>query len=392
MARRKRFAAVGPTTTHAVPSTGSKGAKQAGGLSQLWQALTKSRQANDTVKPQELTFILSTLSTLVGNGVPLPKALATLAKEDTLAKHREVLHALRRKVESGMPFSTAVSQFPHITDKLTINQIRLGERSGTLAETLRNLSSSRNKSAELRKDVIKKLSYPGLLIVVGSGLITFLLIYVVPVFEETYADAGVPLPFITQLLITVGSFVKQYGWMFAAAGILSVTAVKQLRKRDDLALRMDHLLLRLPVIGNLLRDMAVLQLMEVLQNLMEAGYTLAEALRETADSVGNRFVRKGVRQLQSAVQRGERFSRELERHEDMFPPIVNQLVIVGESTGQLTRATNDICDYLRKEIERKTGMMVGALEPILTISLAAAIAVVLLAIYLPMFDMVGTVS
>jgi len=130
----------------------------------------------------------------------------------------------------------------------------------------------------------------------------------------------------------------------------------------------------------------------VLQNLMEAGYTLAEALRETADSVGNQFVRKGVRELQSAVQRGEKFSRELERHEHMFPPIVNQLVIVGESTGQLTRATNDICDYLRKEIERKTGMMVGALEPILTISLAGAIAVVLLAIYLPMFDMVGTVS
>ncbi len=389
MARRKRF-----TTAAPVASQGGSAAqsKNSGGKG-LWYALTKPRNGNGNsqLKPQELTFILSNLSTLVGNGVPLPKALTTLAKEDTLAKHRNVLEMLKHKVESGMPFSTAIKQ-SNIVDGLTVNQIRLGERSGTLPDTLKKLSSSRNKTAELRKDVIKKLSYPGLLVVVGSCLITFLLIFVVPVFQETYDDAGVPLPFITELLINVGSFVKQYGWMIVTAVILTVVTIKQLRKRDDFALKMDRFLLRMPLMGNWLRDMAVLQLMEVLQNLMEAGYTLAEALRETADSVGNRFVRKGVRELQSAVQRGEKFSRELERHEKIFPPIVNQLVVVGESTGQLTRATNDICDYLRKEIERKTSMMVGALEPILTISLAAAIAVVLLAIYLPMFDMVGTVS
>lgn len=391
MARRKRLTAV-ISSTATVTST-SKATSNVGGFAGLWEMLTKSRGANqNSLKPHELTFLLSNLSTLVGNGVPLPKALATLAKEDSLARHRDMLEALRSKVESGMAFSTAMSQFPHLADKLTVNQVRLGERSGTLADTLQKLSSSRNKTAELRKDIVKKLSYPGLLIVVGSGLITFLLIYVVPVFQETYDSAGVPLPFITELLISVGTFVKQFGWMIVAAVLLSVVAIKHLRKQEDFALRMDRLLLKMPLFGNMLRDMAVLQLMEVLQNLMEAGYTLAEALCETADSVGNQFVRKGVRQLQSAVQRGERFSRELERHEEMFPPIVNQLVIIGESTGQLTRATNDICDYLRKEIERKTSLIVGALEPILTISLAAAIAVVLLAIYLPMFDMVGTVS
>jgi len=389
MARRKRFTAAMATANAPAPRAR---AEAASGLGHFWHELTKSRSGSDKIKPQELTFILSTLSTLVGNGVPLPKALATLAKEETLAKHHDMLETLRRKVEAGVPFSTAVGQFPHLCDSLTVNQIRLGERSGTLPETLKKLSSNRNKTAELRRDVIKKISYPALLIVVGSGLITFLLICVVPVFQETYDDAGVPLPFITQLLIGVGDFVQHYGWMLAALVVLTAVAIKQLRKRDDFALRMDRFLLHLPLVGNWVRDMAILQLMEVLQNLMEAGYTLAEALCETADSIGNRFVRNGVRELQIAVQRGEKFSRELERHEEMFPPIVNQLVIIGESTGQLTRATNDICDYLRKEIERKTSLIVGALEPILTISLAAAIAVVLMAIYLPMFDMVGTVS
>ena len=391
MARRKRFTASKSVAAGAKKSSKSS-PKGPMTLRKLWKILTQPRgKSNGQMKSQDLTYILSNMSTLVSNGVPLPKAIATLAKEDTLSKYRDVLEGLRQKVESGMTFSTAIDQ-ADIVDSLTVNQIRLGERSGTLPDTLRKLSSNRNKTAELRKDVIRKISYPALLVVVGSCLITFLLLFVIPVFQETYEDAGVPLPFVTQFLIDVGEFVRGYGWMIAVAVILSVVSVKKLRKRDDFALGMDHLLLKVPLIGNWLRDMSVLQLMEVLQNLMEAGYTLAEALRETADSVGNRFVRKGVRELQAAVQRGEKFSRELERQEGMFPPIVNQLVMVGESTGQLTRATDDICDYLRKEIERKTNLMVATLEPVLTISLASAIAVVLLAIYLPMFDMVGTVS
>ncbi|NOY43189.1 MAG: type II secretion system F family protein [Planctomycetes bacterium] len=390
MARRKRFSTAGPAGSAAAVRQGKTTASA--DLGNLWAALTKPRQTTERFKPEELTFILSTLSTLVQNGVPLPRALGTLGKESAMAKHSEVLETLRRKVESGVPFSSALSQFPHLCDRLTVNQIRLGERSGTLGDTLKKLSGSRNKTAELKQQVVKKLAYPGLLIVVGSGLITFLLLYVVPVFEQTYSDAGVPLPFITQVLIGVGALARRFGLVIVATVVISLVTIKQLRKRDDFALRMDRALIRMPMLGPWFRDMAVLQLMEVLQNLMEAGYTLAEALRETADSVSNRAVKQGVHNLQRAVQRGERFSLELERHEGMFPPIVNQLVIIGESTGQLTRATTDICEYLRKEIERKTSLMVGALEPILTISLAMAIAVVLLAIYLPMFDMVNTIS
>jgi type II secretory pathway component PulF len=370
-------------------------ASSASGLGQLrqwWQNALSAKKSGDQFKSHELTFILRTLSTLLANGVSLPKALGTLAKEETLAKHREVLDSLRRKVESGVAFSTAVGYFPNMCDAITINQLRVGERSGTLGDTLRHLSENRDQSAELKSAVIKKLAYPALLVTLGSALITFLLLYVLPVFQETYDKAHVPLPFITQLLIAFGTFAKQYGWMFVATLILALAGIKQLRKKDAFAVRMDRSMLKMPLIGNWLRDIAVLQVMEVMHNLMAAGYTLAEALLETGETVGNRAVKEGVHDLQVAVQRGERFSRELERLESLFPPIVNQLVIVGESTGQLTRVTSDICDYLRREIERKTNLIVSALEPILTISLAIAVAAVLLAIYLPMFDMVNVVT
>jgi type IV pilus assembly protein PilC len=388
MPRRKRFSADTPTAAGAIAASPGLGAFL-GGLS---LGAAKASRKPRRLKPQDLTNILRNLSTLVGNGVPLPKALATLAQEDSLAKHREAIDAVRRKVETGAPFSTALAECLDSCDKITTSQIRVGERAGTLAETLQHLAETRDKAGELRSQVIKKLAYPGMLVVLGSGLITFLLLYVVPVFEQTYADAKVPLPFVTKALIAFGGLAKSYLWMVAAAGVLGAVALKQLRKNRQFAARMDLAILRSPVVGKWLRDMAVLQVMDVLNNLMTAGFTLAEALRQTADSVGNRAVRQGVRNLQQAVERGERFSRELERQQDLFPPIVNQLVIVGESTGQLTKATLDICNHLRREIERKTNIMVGALEPILTISLAAAIAVILLAIYLPMFDMVNTVK
>jgi type II secretory pathway component PulF len=387
MPRKKHF---GPEPT--MGASGTLAAKPGAGLNAGWSFTWTSKKKPRRLKPVDLTNILRNLSTLVGNGVPLPKALATLAQEDSLAKHRDVLNAVRRKVETGAPFSSALAECLDACDKITTSQIRVGERAGTLADTLQHLAETRDKAGELRSQVIKKLAYPGMLVVLGSCLITFLLMFVVPVFEQTYADAKVPLPFVTKALIAFGGLAKQYLWMIVAGAIFGAVTLKQLRKKREFAARMDLAILRLPVMGKLLRDMAVLQVMDVLNNLMTAGFTLAEALRQTAESVGNRAVQQGVRNLQQAVERGERFSRELERQQGLFPPIVNQLVIVGESTGQLTKATLDICNHLRREIERKTTIMVGALEPILTISLAAAIAVILLAIYLPMFDMVNTVS
>ena len=361
-------------------------------LGQWLNGITGSRKKTEKFKSHELTFILRTLSTLLDNGVSLPKALATLAKEETLAKHGEVLEVLRRKVESGTSFSAALADFPHVCDNVTVSQLRVGEQSGTLSNTLRQLSETRDQTAELKKAVIKKIAYPALLVVFGSGLITFLLLYVVPVFEETYEKAGVALPLITRLLIGFGGCVKSYGIFVLLGVIVSLLVVKHLRRRPALAEKMDRNILKVPLFGNWLRDIAVLQMMDVLHHLMAAGYTLAEALKETGDTIGNRAMKHGVHSLQHAVQRGERFSREIERLVSLVPPIVHQLVIVGESTGMLTRATNDICNHLRREIERKTNLMVGALEPILTISLAVAIAMVLMAIYLPMFDMVNTVS
>lgn len=357
-----------------------------------WQPTIRRNASGNKLKSRDLVFILRNLATLTESGVSLPKALGTLADEAALERQRDMLLAIRRQLENGETFSTALAQFRESFDTVLINQVKVGEHSGTLAETLTNIARHREDAHRLRGEIIQKLAYPALLAVMGTAVITFLLTYVIPVFEETYSKANVPLPVITKLLIGVGMIAQSYGWIVLTIIAVSFLTIRQLRKKENFAFKMDGAILRWPVLGNWLRDIAVLQLMEVLGSLLDAGYTLAEALGESGQAVKNRAIRQSARDLQSAIRRGEKFSREIERHGETFPPIVSQLVIVGEQTGKLARATSHIREHLQREIERKTNLFVSTIEPTLTISLAAAIAAILLAIYLPMFDMVNTIK
>jgi type IV pilus assembly protein PilC len=388
--RKKSLATAGAITAGSAPTSASRRSTPKAGL---MAKLSGPRAAKkQKLKDRDLVFILRNLSTLTESGVSLPKALGTLADEKALEKHREMLLSIRRHLENGETFSAALAHFDATFDTVMVNQIKVGEHAGTLGETLTTIARHREESNRLRSEIIKKMAYPVLLVVMGSAVITFLLTYVIPVFEETYEKAHVALPFITRLLIGVGELAKGYGWMALALVAGTAILIVQLRKRADLAYKMDLNILRMPVLGNWLRDIAVLQLMEVLGSLLDAGYTLAEALGEAAQAVRNRAIRKSARDLQNAVRRGEKFSRELERHGETFPPIVSQLVIVGEQTGTLTKATSHIRDHLQREIERKANLFVGTIEPTLTIGLAGAIAAILMAIYLPMFDMINTIK
>jgi type IV pilus assembly protein PilC len=344
------------------------------------------------IRQRDLAFILRNLATLVHSGLPLPKAIATLARERSLLKHRDLLHDLRQEVETGESFSETLAGYPSIFNELLVSQIRAGERAGTLADALERVAGQLEKATKVRSNVIRKLTYPAVLTVGGGLAVTFMLVFVIPIFEETYAEAKVPLPTVTRLLIASGRYLASYGWIALAALAAAGFAVRRARKQPALAARMDRAVLRVPVIGDFLRNMAVLQFMEVFGNLIDSGFKLVEALEVSTQSIGNRSVRRSVRELHAAVTRGERFGRELDQMGDLFPPVVSQLIAVGERSGNLPGAMAHIREHLEQEIDRQTNMLVGTIEPTLTIGLAAVIAMILLAIYVPMFDMIGAVG
>jgi len=340
------------------------------------------------VKRRDLAYLLRNVSTLVENGLSLPRALATLARERSLKRHAAMIDSIRRHIEAGESFSGALARFPGVFNDLMVQQVRVGERAGTVAETLDRLAGQIETANQLKAKIIKRLSYPAIVFTAGVLVVAFMLLYVVPQFEETFRKARVPLPGPTRLLMAVGSWVTAYGWLLPAGVVAIVVFIRRLRRREACALWMDRKALRLPLVGHWLRDIAVLQFMDVMGNMMESGFKVIDALSLSVRSIGNRAVSGAVAGLRSAVERGERLSHELEKHGDLFRPLVSQLVIVGEQTGQLGKSTRRVREHLRSEIERKADNMVGLLEPMLTIGLALAIAAILLAMHMPMFGMV----
>ena len=344
------------------------------------------------IKRRDVTFVLRNLATLIDNGLSLAKSLATLAKERSLRKNAAILDSLCRQVETGRSFSAALAQYPESFPTVMVSQVRAGEKAGTLAATLQRIASQLEKSGNVRSQVLRKLAYPIVLTVAGSIAVAFMILFVIPVFDKTYSEAGVPLPLITRFLIGVAKIATSYGWIIPAVAVVGAVVWRRLRRVPHIAQAIDAAMLRLPLLGDWLRNIVVLQFIEVLGNLLESGFNVVDALAISADSIGNRAVRRTIELLQGAVSRGERFSRELDRLDDLFPPVVNQLVVVGERTGNLAKATVGIREHLHREIEHQTNVLVGTLEPVLTVSLAGMIAVILLAVYLPMFDMIGTMN
>lgn len=348
--------------------------------------------ARHKIHRRDLIFILRNLATLTENGLSLPASLKTIVREKSLRAYFEILNDICRTVENGETFSGALAKYKTTFSEVIVAQVRIGERSGTLPDALGRIVNQLEHADTLKSTIIKKLSYPALLCVAGSGAITFMLLFVVPTFEKTYKESGATLPAITQFFIAAGHFGTNYGWIFVAGFVATIVGWIIARRNPVSCMWIDRNIIRLPLLGDTLKNMAVLQFMEVLGNLMEAGFTVADALASCAKAVSNSAIRKCVEDLRSAVLRGERFSSELEHQGDLFPPIVNQLIIVGEKTGTLPKAARIIRDHLRREVDRTLGILIGAIEPIMTILLAIAIGCILLAIYLPMFDMIGSMK
>lgn len=336
-----------------------------------------------------LAYLFRNLATLLDNGVPLTKSLNTVIREQSLKKYHDLLDTMRRHVEVGNSLSSAMLEYPATFSEVLINQMRAAERSGTLAGTLDQVSKQMEKSSNIRSQILRKLTYPAVLLVAGTAAISFLLVFVVPLFKKTYDDIGMPLPWITRALLVAGQVASRYGWLLLLVLIGLPVSLPWIRRNPAAALAIDRTILRLPGFGSWVRGISVLQFMEVFGNMLQSGFTVAESLRVSARVVRNRVLRSGIEELQAAVLRGERFSRELDRLNELFPPVVSQLITVGEQTGNLPRVVEHIADYLRRQTERFTAVLVATIEPVLTISLAAIIACILLGIYLPMFDMIG---
>lgn len=344
------------------------------------------------VPARGLGEVFSHLATLLENGVTLPKALLTIANEKSMRWARTLLFSLQSAIEQGDSFSKALSREEGVFDEILIQQVRIGERSGNVPQVLRRISIGLENDNDLRARIYKKLSYPAIVTLAGTGVCAFMILFILPVFEETYQKSDIPLPLPTQILVSTGHFMSGYGPFLLLAILVAAIAVRQLRRNADVAIVMDRFILRLPLIGPWLVDIAMLQFMDALGTMLESGFHLADALAQCRGTITNKAVDQAIGSLGRAVRRGERLSNEMHRQQDLFPPVVSQLVIVGEQTGNLGPASRQVRDHLKKDIERKTDSFVRVVEPVTTLCMAVLVGGILLAIYMPMFGMLDLVE
>ncbi|EMI46437.1 type II secretion system F family protein [Rhodopirellula sp. SWK7] len=339
------------------------------------------------IGPVPLAQLLRLLLMLLQNGLSLPKALGSLAMDRSNRKYSHVLLKMRGTIVAGGTISDAMARYPRTFSSMQVQQIRLGERSGSLETAMSRVCEQMERKVALRKRIIKKISYPMLITVAGFGLMIFMCLVVVPEFETVYSSSGVDLPPVTQFVTGTSRVLLNWGWiafpLIAVLGSLWIAG----RRRPKIATKMDAVMLKLPIVGPWLRDAAVLQFVEATAAMVQCGYKPVDAIEVSAACVRNRCVRQAINEINQGVRRGEKLSVELGRYEQFFPATLCQLIGVGEQSGEFSRSLEGTCHHLRERLESRIDATVGMLEPILTISLAAMIGGMVLSIYTPMFHM-----
>jgi type IV pilus assembly protein PilC len=339
------------------------------------------------IKPAALSDLLRLLLMLIENGLTLPKALKSLAADRSTKKYSQLLTQLRSTIENGGLLSKAMEHYPRTFTPMQVQQIRMGECSGMLEQSLTRVCEQLERSVAIRKRIIKKVSYPALITLAGAGLMVFMCVVVVPEFETVYSGSGVELPVVTQVVTGVSRLLLTWGWAFIPGVLIAAICWMAARSQPTMARQMDSFFLRLPLVGPWLRDVAVLQFAEAISSMVESGYKPVDAVKVAAECVRNREVKAAVESVQRGVERGEKLSFELEKHERFFSATLCQLVGVGEQSGDFAKAMRGTCAHLRERLETRIDTTVGLLEPTLTIGLAILIGGIVLSIYTPMFHM-----
>ena len=355
----------------------------------LLRELTADRSQPNKVRmsTRDLSSTLNMLCTLIDNGMPLQKVLGALAGDPSLKKHRKLLRRLHGRLVEGSSLHAALSLYPNAFPATVVQQVKLGESSGDLSSTLRRIIDQLESWLTLRNSLLQKLSYPAMVTLAGSGLMIFMLTTVVPQFEKIYAESQVSLPWVTSVVTGLSRTMGRHFYLPLFPLAAGVGIWLSVRSSAKARVTFDRILTRLPLIGPFSRDIAILQFLRSVHALCAAGFVPIDAIAQACSTVGNRYVRRELEQLSAALVHGTKLSVAMHKLEHLIPSSVRQLIMVGEHSGNITKACEGSCQFMQNQLMRRTNGALGLIEPLLTVGLAACIGWIVLAMYMPMFKM-----
>jgi type IV pilus assembly protein PilC len=344
------------------------------------------------VKAKELAIFTRQFSVMIDAGLPLVQCLEILASQQENKFFQKVLINTRGQVEGGATLSAAMRGSPKVFDALYVNMVEAGETGGILDTILQRLSTYIEKNVKLQRAVKSALVYPVGVLTVAGGVITLLLWKVVPIFATLFAGLGVDLPLPTKIVIGLSNFIGSiFGLLILVALGAGIFGLKVWYGTKQGRYIMDSIVLKLPVLGVLMRKIAVARFTRTLGTLISSGVPILEGLDITAKTAGNAVVEKALQQVRRSLEEGKSLTEPL-RDSEVFPGMVTQMIAVGEQTGAMDAMLQKIADFYEEEVDAAVKDLLTALEPIMIVFLGVIVGGVVISMYLPLFSLIGKLS
>ena len=343
------------------------------------------------VKTKDIAIFFRQFSVMIDAGLPLVQCLEILAANQENASFQKTLTGVRTTVEGGATLANAMRQFPKVFDDLSTNMIEAGETGGILDIILQRLAQYVEKAVKLKSAVKSALIYPVAVISLAGLVVGALLKWVVPIFSNLFAGLGVALPLPTRIVMGLSAFVGQFWWFFIIGGVGAVFGIKQIRKDPRGRYWMDYGMLKLPVIGILLRKIAVARFTRTLGTLITSGVPIVEGLSITARTSGNAVLEQALMRVRKAIEEGRTIVDPL-RESGVFPNMVTQMIGVGEATGAMDNMLQKIADFYEDEVDTATKDMLAMLEPVIIAVLGVVVGGIVISLYMPLFSMIAKLA
>src|SRR5262245_59686049 len=338
------------------------------------------------IKPRDVMVFTRQFSTMIDAGLPIVQSLDVLGQQTDNKAFKDALRTIKQDVEGGLTLAESMRKYPKAFDDLYVNMVAAGETGGVLTTILNRIAVFMEKSAKLKKKVKGAMIYPITIILVAVIVVAILLLYVIPVFAELYGGMGRALPAPTQITINISNAFRAYFPYLTVTLILLVVAVRFYYKTEDGRSRIDALLLKLPVVGDLLRKVSVARFAQNMAILLSSGVPMLDGLAITARTAGNRVVERAVLGCRLSVSHGRTLSEPLTECK-IFPPMVCQMVAVGETTGALDSMLKRVADFFEEEVDEAVANLTALMEPAIMIVLGIILGGLVISMYLPIFQL-----
>ena len=343
------------------------------------------------VTAHDVMLFTRQFATMIDAGLPIVQGLEILSTQSESKTFRNIIRTIKQDVESGFTLADALKKHPKIFDDLYVNMVAAGEVGGVLNTILNRIAMFIEKSAKLKSKVKGAMIYPCTIVVVAVAVVTVLLLFVIPVFAELYGGMGKALPAPTQITINISNFFRAY-FMYMAVALVGVfVAIKMYYKTDQGRFTIDGLLLKLPIMGDLIRKVAVARFSQNMSILLTSGVPILDGLAITAKTAGNKVVERAIMNARVSISQGKTVAEPLTESK-IFPPMVCQMVAIGENTGALDAMLKKVADFYEDEVDNAVANLTALMEPLIMVVLGVILGGLVISMYLPIFQLGSIVS